>query len=311
MKQVQVDRRNVMKTLGGAALATCVASSGVRAGAANVSRNRRMDLSNPADALIATMKCNGTLEDGVEVIRWMEGIVYSLFDDGEKMDALHGVVGVFPSRSWRQTDGTYKVVSNDVIFYTDLKSGKVIEQFKNPYTDQLCEVHNHASVLNTIVGPSAPRESEMLSLQREWVVRMGIAAENTESRIKKLNPIDPIKWPLESSGKWYLKKSSNQMFAKLADLENTDMPSVPTLISSQRFGPWYPWMLMGSKPGRNFSHMTVYKAQKMSDVPRNILEYAEKNKPQFLTAPKTWTGEYVDPETLYTRERKPASPAAK
>ena len=53
--------------------------------------------------------------------------------------------------------------------------------------------------------------------------------------------------------------------------------------------------------------MTVYKARVLSDVPRNILDYAEKNKPDFLTAPGEWTGQYTDPETLYTLEREPAA----
>ena len=96
------------------------------------------------------------------------------------------------------------------------------------------------------------------------------------------------------------------MLASIADLEDPDLPSVSAITASQRFGPWYPWMLMGGKAGRNFSHMTVYKAQSLSDVPRNILDYAEKNKPEFLVAPSEWTGEYTDPETLYTMERKPA-----
>ena len=95
------------------------------------------------------------------------------------------------------------------------------------------------------------------------------------------------------------------MLAQLADIENPDLASVPAVISSQRFGPWYPWMLMGGQPGRNFSHMTVFKTSTLSDVPRNILDYAEKKQPEFLTAPHTWTGEYTDPETLYTLERTP------
>ncbi len=149
--------------------------------------------------------------------------------------------------------------------------------------------------------------SETTQVDTQWIVRMDTASQRTEADIRKPNPIDPDNWPRESSGKWYHKKMSNQMVASLAALENPDLPSVPAVTASQRFGPWYPWMLMGGMAGRNFSHMTVYKARTLSDVPRNILDYAEKNKPEFLSAPAKWTGTYTDPETLYTLEREPAA----
>ena len=96
------------------------------------------------------------------------------------------------------------------------------------------------------------------------------------------------------------------MIARLSELENPDMPSVNAVSISERFGPWYPWMLMADKPGRNFSHMTIQKSMSLRDVPRNILDYAAKKHPEALEAPREWTGTYVDPETLYTMERQPA-----
>jgi len=223
------------------------------------------------------------------------------------MEPLYGVVGVFPARSWRQVDGTYRVASNNIIFYTDLAMGRVIDDYQNPYTNELCRVHNHASVLNQTMRPALGRTQTKTSVvDTAWLVRMDNVTQRTEASIKKPNPIDPDNWPRESSGKWFHKQMSNQMTASLMDLENPDLASVPCITASQRFGPWYPWMLMGEMAGRNFSYMTVYRARTLADVPRNILDYAEKNKPEFLSAPRKWTGEYTDPETLYTLEREPA-----
>ena len=300
MSAPTLKRRTLLAAAGGLALTK---------GSARAAGGRQaLDLEDPEDALLAAMKCSGTLEDGVETIRWREGMVFALFEDGRRMEPLYGVVGVFPGRSWRQEVGSYRVASNNVIFYTDLATNRVIDEYDNPYTGERCEVHNHASVLNQTMRPSLGRTTTATSqVDSHWAVRMDTATQHVEATIRKPNPMDPKDWPRESSGQWYHKKMSNQMVASLTDLENPDLPSVQAVTASQRFGPWYPWMLMGGMAGRNFSHMTVYKARMLADVPRNILDYAETNKPEFLSAPREWTGEYTDPETLYTLEREPAS----
>lgn len=239
----------------------------------------------------------------------MDGTVFAVFEDGKRMEPLYGVVGVFPSRAWRQDDGSYKVATCNNIMYTDLATGAVLESYDNPYTGETVEVLGHSSHLQTIARPATGGRSESatIKLDSRWVLAMDNAIQISEFQMRKPNPIDPKVYKRESSGEWFHKKQSGQMIARLSELEDPSLPSVNTVSISERFGPWYPWMLMGGHEGRNFSHMVIQKTFDISDVPRPILDYVEKHDPEYLDAPTEWTGLYVDPETLFTQQREPAA----
>lgn len=305
---IDIDRRDAIALTAGLGIGGIIAPAPAYA-AGGKGYPGALDLTNPTDALIAGRKCSGTLEDGVQTFSWMDGTVFAVFEDGKRMEALYGVVGVFPSRAWRQEDGSFKVATCNNIMYTDLATGAVLESYDNPYTGETVEPIGHSSHLQTIVRPSkgGRSESAYIKLDTRWVVAMDNAIQISEFQMRKPNPIDPKKYKRESSGEWFYKKQSGQMIARLSELEDPNIPSVNAVSVSERFGPWYPWMLMGGHEGRNFSHMVIQKTFDISDVPRPILEHVEKHAPEYLDAPTDWTGLYVDPETLYTQQREPAA----
>ena len=62
---------------------------------------------------------------------------------------------------------------------------------------------------------------------------------------------------------------------------------------------------MGQAPGRTYRRDTSRKAKSLDEVPRAIVDYAAKHFPDHMSAPKVWTGVYMDPETLWAETMLP------
>ena len=266
-----------------------------------------LNFSDPKDQLTALMKMTGDLEDGKEVISWMRGIVHAIFDDGRVLTPLFYAGSLAFSRSYRDPDGSFKNMSNFTICYLDLETEQVLDSWYNPYTDQTVEVVNYASTLHTTMRAMSPINDDT-RLRVDWQVDGNDVVRWADGTIIKENPITPDKWPRASVGPTYYKNQQAQIHARLDELENPDLTSVPAVTYGQRHGPWYPWQLMGQDPGRTYRRDMSKKADNLDEVPSAIPAYAEKHFPDFMSAPTEWTGAYIDPETLWARDMPPEVP---
>lgn len=264
----------------------------------------KLDFTNKRDLITAQVKMDGDLEDNKEVISWMKGIVYGIFEDGKTLQPLFMAGSLAFSRSFRVDDITYKNMSNFTIVYMDLATGMVLDDWHNPWLDRSLKVVNYASTLHTTSKPMEPI-NDHTKLRVEWQVEGNDVIRWTDGQIQKKNPITPAKWPRASAGEIYFKTQSSQTIARLDELENPDLTSVPAIQLGQRHGPWYPWQQMGQAPGRTYRRDTSRKAKSLDEVPRAIVDYAAKHFPDHMSAPKVWTGVYMDPETLWAETMLP------
>ncbi|MEQ8733784.1 MAG: DUF1838 family protein [Rhodospirillaceae bacterium] len=279
-------------------------STAVGAQASKASAKRQLDFKDPQDQLYALMKMTGDLEDGKETISWMKGIVHAIFEDGKILEPMFYAGTLAFSRSYKQTDGSYKNMSNFTICYLDLETEAVLDNWYNPWLEKEVEVVNYASTLHTIVKPMSPI-NDHTKLRVEWMIDGNDVIRWSDGKIVKDNPITPDKWPRASVGKTYYKNQQAQLIARRDEVEDPDLTSVQALTMGQRHGPWYPWMLMGQDPGRTYRRDVSKKARTLDDVPSAIPAYAESRFPDFMTAPTEWTGAYIDPETLWARDMPP------
>ena len=293
--------------LAGAA-ATGLAGLAGTTGHAATAAAKSLDFDDPRDALYAVRKMSGDLTGGKEVVSWMKGTVWSIFNDGSEMQPLFYAGSLAFSRSWQDADDSYKNTANFVICYLDLDTEEVLEEWYNPWLKRTVAVVNYASRIDTIAR-ARTAVSQHTSARVQWMVDGDNVIRWTDGQMRKKNPITPDKWPLASVGEWYTKNQSSQMIASLAQLQNPELTSVNALTMGQRHGPWYPWMQMGQAPGRTYRRDVSKKAASLDDVPGPIPAYAAKHFPQFMAAPEEWTGVYVDPEVLWTREQPPEVPS--
>ena len=279
-------------------------AAGVSGVGASTGGRLALDFSNPADRLYAYVKMTSDLQDGKEVVGWMKGTVYSVFEDGATVEPLFYAGALSFSRSFRDSEESYKNMSNFVICYMDLETGEVLEEWFNPWLERTVPVVNYASRIDTITRADAA-VSKDTAVTVDWMIDGDDVVRWADGRMKKRNPITPDRWPKASVGEWYYKNQSSQIIAKRSDLENPNLSSVAALTMGQRFGPWYPWMQMGQAAGRTYRRDVSKRAASLDEVPGPIPSYAVERFPEFLEAPKEWQGIYVDPETLWTQQQPP------
>ena len=117
------------------ALGAGAASTALLLGAdsARAAGRRRLDFNNPVDLLYAQIKMDGDLVDHQQVISWMKGIVYGIFEDGKTLTPMFWAAILSFSRSYKIDDTTYKSMSNFVTAYLDLDTQKVLSEWHNPW----------------------------------------------------------------------------------------------------------------------------------------------------------------------------------
>jgi hypothetical protein len=275
------------------------------------------DLTDPAVHLDLFRRFSASSVDGAEAIIHYTGVTFGMVED-TKVVPLYGMVGITPARSFREADGTVRLLINEVAMHTDLATGEVIDSWRNPFTDETVEVwHLRNGPLNLPINPrtrvetggwklllkpgDAPREGFYVPV----VIEDDHLLMVMDGQATRKNPLQPTEWPRESSGPELVYSEHNTWRARLADVRNPKIGSLPFFANWHSIKPWRTWMLMGQRPGRIYNHLRARKIASLAEVPRPVLRYAEKHFPDFLAAPRTWTGSYEDDWTHFRRQRKP------
>lgn len=236
----------------------------------------RLDLTDPVQALDAYVRANGDTS-GKPVATWATGTVYA-YVPGERPRALFGVEVLGLSR-FLKIDGGYQRLHKEVGYYTDLRTGEVIDRWFNPWLQ---------------------REVEVVHIQNDPVNRKFLAAQSSfrinevgddvafyrEVPLRYPNPLDRASYPLYSSGDAYEAIEMFNTFVRRRDLENRRLTSVPSTGSWSRMGPWLPWMEMGLHPGFLLYHSRALKpAGGLAAMPASLIEQVRRRHPAYLEAP--------------------------
>jgi hypothetical protein len=279
---------------------------------------RALDLTSPVEHVNLFRRLSASSEDGAEVLMQYSGVTFGMVDD-TRVVPLYGMEGVSPVRSYRQPDGSVRYLAREVAQFTDLATGDVLERWRNPFTDEIVEVWPlRNGPLNYALSPTTPVDSGGWNIltrppgpapSQGFFVPVFIEGDNLvmalDAQATRKNPLQPSEWPRESTGEMLIYSEHNTWTAKLADIVNPDIPAPEIFAAWHSIKPWRPWMLMGQKPGRIYNHLRARKIARLDDLPRKILDYNEKHFPEFLSAPKDWTGVYEDDWSHFKRQRKP------
>jgi hypothetical protein len=120
------------------------------------------------------------------------------------------------------------------------------------------------------------------------------------------NPLQPDKWPRESSGENAQVSEMMRYFVSRKDLENPKLTSVPYVGTWHRVTPWLPWMLMGQTPGHCLYTATMTGFDSAEKLPKVLLDYAKKHCPDVLKAPTEDYGPSHSSLEHYAKQQKPA-----
>ncbi len=267
---------------------------------AEASKSLNLDLDKPADNMTAFIKVRGSLKDGEEIVFYANGKIYG-FVDGERDKPLMGFEMYNIGKYIKTGENQYDLLTNEVLLYTDIKTGEVLEKFKNPYTGAIVDV---VHVWNSPVNQKTALEGKY----GKWGIPHQKFGDdqicmNADIFLKYPSPL-PIKdFPESSQSDDYEAAELFQFFFSEKAINDPNQASVPCTISWTRLGPWLPWLKMAQRPGNMVYQGAGYKLMETDydKMPKVLTEYVMAKHPEYRHAPT----EYSSPnETSWTYFKK-------
>ena len=264
------------------------------------STSLNLDLDDPVDNMKAFIKVRGSMNEEEEVIYYANGKIYG-FVDGERDKPLMGFEMYNIGRVVNEGENAYTLLTNEVLLYTDVKTGKVLEKFENPYTGETVDV---VHVWNSPVNQKWALESRF----GKWGINHNkfgddVICMNADIFLIYPSPLTVKEFPKNSQSDNYEAAELFQFFFSEKEVNDPNKNSAECTISWTRLGPWLPWLEMGQRQGKMVYQGAGYKLMETDydKMPKILTDYVMKNKPEYRNAPK----EYSSPnETSWTYYKK-------
>ena len=308
------NRREAMRAMAGAS--TIAAGMAAMAGSSALAQTRNakrvpVDFKDPAQNLKSFIKITGDLDPTKESVGWFGGTIYG--NRGvEPLKPLVGVQGVGMLRVKFMGENTYRLFNREFAAYTDLKTGEILESWKNPYTEETVEVIPIKNmIVNAQIAPIVEQDFDghkvKFPFSPPWITQTDKAFSLFEIHAAFPNPMKPEAWPRESAGPINRTSEMFQRMCNLEELERDDISAANYVGTWTRLGPWLPWMLMGQADGHVVYRSFMNRTGKPENLPPNLLAYMEKKYPEFLKAPgdETWGKPNDSSFTVYMSQNKP------
>lgn len=294
------------------------AGSAVAAAVKTPSFVSKIDLKDPVWNRDTYARIDGEIDTTKQKVSRITGTVYGVRDN-EKVKPLFKIDGFSVVRTLRLPDGNWRRVLKEVVFYRDLETGKIMDSWKNPYTNETVKVVPIANdPFNYDIRDTKPQPPSYGGLNKDtrppepFLLNWSDGPGNTlilETGIDLFYPasLQPRDWPRESAGAFNRVSEHFLFFVDKADIENRKLTAIPVTGSWSRITPWLPWMLMGEAPGfinyfASFGTMT----NGIKDLPADLVEAARKIDPGYLTAPTQDYGPSLSSLENYKMTQKPA-----
>lgn len=247
------------------------------------------------------VKLRCSLDPAQEELLWWAGTLFAQ-EPGKKAAPLMGFEGYNICRAEKQADGVWRLVTRELTFYRDLKTGKIIDSWDNPLSGERNDVVQVANdPVNTVLNPPG-RPFHM-----PWVEAGDQVMLTLNIPLAYPNPLQPDAFPAESSGPTYMGSEHFMFFAPRADLENPALKSVPVTYGWTRIGPWLPWMKLGMRPGNLLYIAQGNKRASVGELPADVQELVRSRYPEYAHAPETWVQPNVTSWSYYKQLKQDAA----
>jgi hypothetical protein len=321
-------RRSALQSiagLGGVAAGTALLAGGcARQPEPAMPKRVPVDFSDPQQSLDAFIKLTGDLNPARETAGWFGGMIFGDTRRDQPLKPLVGVQGFGVVRTERQPDGSFRVFNRECAFYTDPKTGAFLDEWTNPYTNELCTVspiQNLTVNAHLIVSPKIGTAIEMdfdgsvmeVPLPLGWEVLDDTVMSTFEVHTAFPNELDPDKWPRESAGRVLRIAEIFQRVASLSELENPDLTSAGYAGTWTRVGPWLPWMRQGQAEGQLIYRTFMAKNGSVDKLPPALVKHTRERLPDFFQAPppESWGTRNDSSFSVYARKNTPLPPLAR
>ena len=315
------NRRDLLKAATGLGVAAAALGAGPVQAAAHAGKGLSvggpMRVKDPLWNRDALARLQGNLDFGKVKHGSYFGVVSGM-REGEIVRPLMGFEGFSSTRLIDNGDGSYQKLLRETVYYTDLKTGEVLETWDNPYTgEKVRVVHVANDPFNIVIEQYYPKGPSYGGLRKEeekrvpmllpWrMTRPNTVTLATDINLYYPSALQPDKWPRESSGTMVRVSELFRYVIRREELEDPALTSVEYSGSWARITPWLPWMLMGQAPGNIHYMGTMGGYNTLDMISPQVRAYAEKHHPQYFDAPTKWEEPSLSSLEDYARTQKPA-----
>jgi hypothetical protein len=313
-----LSRRRALQ--GGAALglAAVAAAEPAAAKATSTDAELRARFKDPIWNRDQRARLEGDTAPGKFVHGYATGVVHSV-RAGEPVKPLFGFEVFSGLRVLRQPDGSWQRLCRELVFYTDLKTGAILEQWDNPLTGERVRVVDIANdPFNYVISEWYPDPPSYGGLNKDkpprrpfilpWGLNGNTVTHDADIHLYYPAALQPDKWPRESAGPMNQVSELFRYFIRREDLENPKLTHLPHNGVWARITPWLPWMLMGQAPGNIYYMGRFSSIEEPEMAPPAVLARVREKYPKYLTAPEKWVDPSLSSLEHYAREQQPAPP---
>ena len=280
----------------------------------------KIDFTSPIWNRDTWARIQGDLNTENQKFSDVRGVILGI-KPNEKTKELCGFEAFLATRLVPQEDGTIRRLNKEVIFYTNPRTGEIIEEWTNPWTGENVKVvqvandpFNYTISEWLILAPEdfggdKKVKPKKIPLLFPWYQMSPTHLSlSTDMHLYYPNAMNPEKWVRESSGAMVQVSEMMRYCVPIAEVENPELTSVNFTGTWNRITPWMPWMLMGQEPGHTLYVGSMTGGPDHSVISPRALAYAEKNYPQFLSAPTEDYGPSISSLEIFARTQEPAPP---
>lgn len=276
-----------------------------------------IDFLNPAWNRDTYARIDGELDFSRQKASRIAGKVYGVRPN-EIIRPLFEMDGFSVVRTMQLPDGNYRRLLKEIVFYRDIETGEIMDEWYNPYTDERVKVvpiandpFNYDIKDTRPEGPSYGGVRETQQNLDPFLLNWKDIGDKLllDTGIDLFYPagLQPHEWPRESAGTWNQVSEHFLFFADKADIVNPAVTAIPVHGSWSRLTPWLPWMLMGQAPGliNYFCHFYTMR-NGVADLPEDLVAATRAIDPGYLEAPTQDYGPSLSSLENYKLREQPA-----
>jgi hypothetical protein len=276
---MDVSRRDLCSALIGAAGLLGLGSSGfARAATAGALRDATLT------PLQRFMKVYASLEAGT-LWYWYSGIVEMAVQDGPIVPLI-GIDTLIRRDVSLNADGTFTVMSTEANYFRGLDDARPVDEIANPVTGRTVQpLHFSEARRRNVWSEQAllPRKTGVIETSVAWREAGAYSWLNRTLHADAPHPLDIREWPLEASGMRNRTGSFSTHCALTRDIADPALPSAPCSFNYEAIFGWFPWLLMGQRPGQLLWRAQGMKIPALDQMPEASRAGFEQTFPAILT----------------------------
>lgn len=267
-----LNRRAMLAGAGALALAGAARPAWPRGG---------LDLGDRRDFLTAVAKLRGATDDRL-VIGYVVGTRYAVPE--HRLVPMMGILAATFSQYRRISPDAFEARALEVAYFTDLATGKLLEQWRNPVTGVTVDVEQTrmgpSRLLITADGLTVPRPSgEAKGLELKHTFQPPVVVGDNVWVTEQIN-VDAPPGPRP-----FVYNELSTFCARKSALDDPLRATVATQVQYQSLITYRPWMGFGDTPGHTLARGAGQHVARIDDLPPYYLELTRRLHPDVLKDP--------------------------